>query len=467
MHPSASEPIKPYTYRHTIQSSDPLIRAAFRVAERAHAGVRRGKIDPTIMYISHPIMVYDLLQTMGEKDRILLAAALLHDTLEDYYTDHDQLRKDLYRELGRENLPRGVAQTLAKQTYDYVVEVTNPDSSSYIKRMFQSDHVLQMKHLPTMMLKMADQLSSVICHLMMADNTVATPENPQTFTFEQARRFANKAHAIITAVCTLAVKHTNDPDVCENMQAALKPWRELYDKIYPHYRDLIKTECPKKPIEPTPEVLAKQKADIQAIRDGFDLNAVLHSKAVVRAPWPIEGVKTERVFITKPSAEQAAGLVYIDLDQSRNVIGYGMVYDPLGDKKEARNKLYINLQNAIEEKRDVQVTDEPQSIEMGPTWARFELKNVRAHRLSRPVPIEEFLKLAHRVKACTSVEVRSIMQEASIYINHKDFLPSPDTNITQAVRIALDPSHYRPKNMAELDRTADCIAANVKGWTRR
>ncbi|MCC7360787.1 MAG: bifunctional (p)ppGpp synthetase/guanosine-3',5'-bis(diphosphate) 3'-pyrophosphohydrolase [Anaerolineales bacterium] len=61
--------------------SDPLIETALRFAARAHQGqVRKGTDLP---YIVHPVGVLLVLQAAGERDPAVLAAALLHDTLED------------------------------------------------------------------------------------------------------------------------------------------------------------------------------------------------------------------------------------------------------------------------------------------------------------------------------------------------------------------------------------------------
>ena len=59
----------------------PLIDAALIFAARAHRSQTRKATD--IPYIVHPVAVMLLLQDAGESDPVLLAAALLHDTIED------------------------------------------------------------------------------------------------------------------------------------------------------------------------------------------------------------------------------------------------------------------------------------------------------------------------------------------------------------------------------------------------
>lgn len=60
---------------------NPLIDAALAFAARAHAGQTRKATD--IPYIVHPVGVMLILIEAGENDPEVLAAALLHDTVED------------------------------------------------------------------------------------------------------------------------------------------------------------------------------------------------------------------------------------------------------------------------------------------------------------------------------------------------------------------------------------------------
>jgi (p)ppGpp synthase/HD superfamily hydrolase len=72
-------------------SYPPLLDSALTFAARAHAGQRRKGTD--IPYIVHPVGVMLTLQAAGETDPELLAAALLHDTLEDSGVTVDELRE--------------------------------------------------------------------------------------------------------------------------------------------------------------------------------------------------------------------------------------------------------------------------------------------------------------------------------------------------------------------------------------
>jgi (p)ppGpp synthase/HD superfamily hydrolase len=67
-----------------------LLDSALTFAARAHADQRRKSTD--VPYIVHPVGVMLLLMEHGEHDPELLAAALLHDTVEDTGVTLDQLR---------------------------------------------------------------------------------------------------------------------------------------------------------------------------------------------------------------------------------------------------------------------------------------------------------------------------------------------------------------------------------------
>jgi GTP diphosphokinase / guanosine-3',5'-bis(diphosphate) 3'-diphosphatase len=72
-----------------------LIERAYTVAERAHEGQKRKSGEP---YITHPLEVAQILATLG-MDTVTLAAALLHDTVEDTSYTMPALRADFGAEV--------------------------------------------------------------------------------------------------------------------------------------------------------------------------------------------------------------------------------------------------------------------------------------------------------------------------------------------------------------------------------
>jgi GTP diphosphokinase / guanosine-3',5'-bis(diphosphate) 3'-diphosphatase len=72
-----------------------VIEKAFQVAEKAHSGQKRKSGDP---YITHPVAVAQILAELGMTPATL-AAALLHDTVEDTSYGLDDLRDDFGDEI--------------------------------------------------------------------------------------------------------------------------------------------------------------------------------------------------------------------------------------------------------------------------------------------------------------------------------------------------------------------------------
>lgn len=67
-----------------------LARDAYRFAQDSHRGqLRKGDDSP---YIRHPVEVARLLHGAGVRDEVVLAAALLHDVVEDTEVGLDELR---------------------------------------------------------------------------------------------------------------------------------------------------------------------------------------------------------------------------------------------------------------------------------------------------------------------------------------------------------------------------------------
>jgi GTP pyrophosphokinase len=72
-----------------------LVRAAYRVADKAHQGQKRLSGDP---YITHCISVANILVGLG-LDTTTVAAGLLHDVIEDTDVTHEDLRKEFNADL--------------------------------------------------------------------------------------------------------------------------------------------------------------------------------------------------------------------------------------------------------------------------------------------------------------------------------------------------------------------------------
>ncbi|WRH26445.1 RelA/SpoT family protein [Arthrobacter sp. JZ12] len=84
----------------TVRANNPkedleFIKRAYEVAERSHAGQKRKSGDP---YITHPVAVATILAELGMTGTTL-AAALLHDTVEDTTCTLEDIRRDFGQEV--------------------------------------------------------------------------------------------------------------------------------------------------------------------------------------------------------------------------------------------------------------------------------------------------------------------------------------------------------------------------------
>ncbi len=118
-----------------------LIERAYSVAEKAHAGQVRKSGDP---YITHPLAVATILAELGMQPAVL-AAALLHDTVEDTDYSLTQLREEFGDEIAL--LVDGVTK-LDKMTYGAAAEAET------VRKMV----VAMAKDIRVLVIKLADRL---------------------------------------------------------------------------------------------------------------------------------------------------------------------------------------------------------------------------------------------------------------------------------------------------------------------
>ena len=128
--------------RETQEGSDTgVVERAFEVAERAHKGQLRKSGDA---YITHPVAVAEILLDFG-LDANSIAAALLHDTVEDTSYSQESLRKDFGAEVA--SLVDGVTK-LDRLTYGPTAEAET------VRKMV----VAMAKDIRVLVIKLADRL---------------------------------------------------------------------------------------------------------------------------------------------------------------------------------------------------------------------------------------------------------------------------------------------------------------------
>jgi len=124
-----------------------LLDRAIVFAVRAHAGTeRRGKGFP---YIVHPMEAVEIVSTMT-KDQELLAAAVLHDTVEDTDTTVEQIRT----EFGDR-----IASLVASES-DIVVDGVNEEDSWHARKQAAIDRLALASH-DAKMVALGDKLSNM------------------------------------------------------------------------------------------------------------------------------------------------------------------------------------------------------------------------------------------------------------------------------------------------------------------
>ncbi len=123
-----------------------LILKAFQFAEKAHAGQSRLSGDP---YITHVLAVAEILADL-HMDPVILAASILHDTLEDTTASFEILKTEFGEEVA--TLVEGVTK-LSKQEF---VDGTQRQSESLRKML-----VAMAKDVRVILIKLADRLHNM------------------------------------------------------------------------------------------------------------------------------------------------------------------------------------------------------------------------------------------------------------------------------------------------------------------
>jgi guanosine-3',5'-bis(diphosphate) 3'-pyrophosphohydrolase len=151
----------------------PLVLHALAFATEKHRGQVRKDADRT-PYIRHPIALASLLWEVGIQDAEVLAAAILHDTIEDTPTTHDELEKEFNREVA-----------------DLVAEVT--DDKRLPKAVRKQKQIEHAAHLPprARLIKLADK----ICNLR---DVAHSP--PADWSIERRRQYFDWAQAVVKNV---------------------------------------------------------------------------------------------------------------------------------------------------------------------------------------------------------------------------------------------------------------------------
>ena len=211
---------------HHPKADVSIIERAYLTAERAHSGQKRRSGEP---YITHPVAVAQILADLGIGPKTL-AAALLHDTVEDTDYSLDLLRRDFGDEIAM--LVDGVTK-LDKLKYG------DSAQAETVRKMV----VAMSKDIRVLVIKLADRL-----------------HNARTWGFVPAESAARKAQETLEIYAPLAHRlgiQTIKWEL-EDLSFAV-----LYPKLYIEIENLVKQRTPQRE-EFVQQVIDSVKDDLKA-----------------------------------------------------------------------------------------------------------------------------------------------------------------------------------------------------------
>ncbi len=224
----ALEPVLQAARAHHPRADLTVVERAFEVARRAHHGQLRRSGDP---YITHPVAVATILAELGMTPSTL-AAALLHDTVEDTEYSLDQLRGDFGPEIAM--LVDGVTK-LDKVTYG---DATQAET---VRKMV----VAMSRDIRVLVIKLADRL-----------------HNARTWKFVPAASAERKARETLEIYAPLAHRLGMNTIKWELEDLS---FQTLYPKVYDEIVRLVAERAPARE-EYLAVVIDQVAADLRAAK---------------------------------------------------------------------------------------------------------------------------------------------------------------------------------------------------------
>jgi GTP pyrophosphokinase len=172
--------------------SELALDQAISFAEEMHKGqIRKGNKKP---YVLHPKAVYSILKSFRVKDKIVLVAAWLHDTIEDTTATYNIIKKKFNKEVAE----------LVKQVSSSKKEIEMVGKEEYLlKKMMQIDK-------NALTLKLADRLHNVSDIMTMPNKTSEKTYNQTKYILsglKEKRALTKPQKKIIRAIEKYLDKH--------------------------------------------------------------------------------------------------------------------------------------------------------------------------------------------------------------------------------------------------------------------
>jgi hypothetical protein len=320
-----------YQYRHTLPEyceaelnahDFAVVEAAFEIAQKAHAKQSRDKIDSSIKYISHPLMAFEMLWKMHERDPNVLAAMLLHDALEKgslYHREFTKLERDLDAAMQARGLNEDEGKTHAFAIAQLCKEVTNPKEypNDGIKENYQIDRVAGMS-LDAKRIKIIDQAASLVCNLTMANDA-------NKFASANELQFAEKAHALVVSIFKSVQPDRTDRE-------ALKPYAALFGKAM---------------LRVLPLVQSRNHEQREHFRRQFEFEKLFDPAQYVHI-IPDDVAAEERLLLS--TEDRQHGLTWLEFDKNGNVVRYAL-WANIKDREGEANRIQQAMTKQIREMR--------------------------------------------------------------------------------------------------------------------
>lgn len=336
--------MEPYEYKSNLDFSDNspyaaeidadgrrLLRTVMDVTIAAHAGQSRNKIDPSIGYITHQIMVFEMLWRMGERDPLTLAGGLLHDSLEDGSKFHQRtwhMLTELRERLTCAGYPPDRISPDAHALVKLCLRVTNPVEFKESKEIDQIERVRRM-NIDAKKIKIADQAASLVCNLTMQND-------PKSFWPEAEKRFTYKARALVTAIVRSA---------SEQERAEITRYGSMFGHTYNAVMPLL--AC----YDSDPTTCAH---DQQMIRDAFSFSQIFDRSPVAIVPH-YEQVSTW-LDLSSESPQVTAGLARVGFNRQGDIIRYVMWAEPQRSEFDPTNRAQQRFLGKLREKANMSPT---------------------------------------------------------------------------------------------------------------
>ncbi len=308
VYPEKLETIKREIKHHHPDADLSIVEKAYNFAAKAHEGQTRQSGDP---YITHPIEVATILAKM-RMDPITIAAALLHDTLEDTQVSEEELRREFGEEI-----------TFLVES---VSKISRIEAKTQLQRQAETIRKMLLamaQDLRVIIIKLADRL-----HNMRTLHFIPNPEKRKRIAQETLDIYAPLAHRLGFAIIKweledLAFREVN-PEMYEYIKENVAKSREEREEYIRNMIEIVseklKNKGIKAHIEGRPKhfysiykKMVEQNLSFEELYDLIALRIIVDTVdecytvlGIIHSNWPyIPGRFKDYIAMPKPNMYQS------------------------------------------------------------------------------------------------------------------------------------------------------------------